>query len=149
MAGMGIPGKVGRWLYTFQTNRSQHGNQVISSASFHGNSSARQGTVLTPLLLRFLTCDTQEDRKYSLISSFSDDTRLSMKITYVEYPGKLQSDISQVFQLVIEIRLLLNGDKFQLRRYKGSENINLYTARKMILYITKDKCKRSGGDNVG
>ena len=78
---IGIGGKVGTWVPTFLSNRTQYitANGAASTMS-QAISSVPQGTVLGPILFIILIGDINENTN-SHVSSFADDTRVLLSIT--------------------------------------------------------------------
>ena len=54
-----------------------------------------QGSVLGPILCLILISDINKDIHYSLISSFSDDTRVLKQISSIEDCNGLQKDLDK------------------------------------------------------
>ena len=128
---IGITGKLGRWIHIFLTNRIQAVvvNQTKSSNSTV-ISSVPQGTVLAPLLFLILISDINTNTAHSSVSSFADDTKISMNITSPEDTENLQADINEIFQWANNNNMSFNEDKFQLMRYGNNDIIKETTSYK-------------------
>ncbi len=127
----GISGKLGRWIHTFLTNRSQ--TVVVNhTKSEHSTvkSSVPQGTVLAPLLFLILIGDIDTYTTHSTVSSFADDTKISMDITSKANTENLQSDVNEIFRWAKENNMLFNEEKFQLIRYGNDMEIKSTTSYK-------------------
>ena len=78
---MGIKGKIGTWIHSFLTNRTQrvlvNGESSKPSAVISG---VPQGSVLGPLLFLVLIGDIDKNVSSAFISSFADDTRATHDI---------------------------------------------------------------------
>ena len=120
---IGITGKMGRWIHNFLKDRVQA--VVVNQAKSNNStviSSVPQGTVLAPLLFLVLLSDIDTNTTHSFVSSFADDTKISMKVTSSEDTENLQSDINKIFEWANNNNMSFNEDKFQLLRY-GNDNI--------------------------
>ena len=120
----GVSGKLGRWIYNFLINRRQ--SIVVNKVrSEHSNvkSSVPQGTVLAPLLFLILISDININTRHSTVSSFADDTKLSMTINSHEDTALLQADVDAVFEWTRLNNMQFNEEKFQLLRYGKNEDI--------------------------
>ena len=115
---LGIKGKLGAWLRSFLTNRSQ---QVIvdgmKSSSKPVISGVPQGSVLGPLLFLVLIADIDQEVALSFISSFADDTRVGNGISSPEDMSDLQQDLTAVYNWASSNNMELHGDKFDHLRY--------------------------------
>ena len=73
MQGVGISGKVGVWIHSFHTLRSQtvaaNGATLEKSPVING---VAQGAVLGPLIFLLLMADVDEEVESSKLSSFAD-----------------------------------------------------------------------------
>ena len=74
---LGISGKIGHWIYSFLTHRTQ--TILVNSARSKPSevrSGVPQGSVLGPLLFLILIGDIDKNLAKSFLSSFDDDTRI-------------------------------------------------------------------------
>lgn len=120
----GISGKIGRWIYNFLSNRKQvvAVNGELSARSVV-KSSVPQGTVLAPLLFLILISDIDSQVEHCWVSSFADDTKVSLGIETIDDIERLQTDLNTVFQWARENNMQFNEDKFQLMRYGENQEI--------------------------
>ena len=70
-----------------------------------------QGTVLGPILFIIMMNDINTNIS-SKISSFADDTRISMQIKNQTDVASLQNNLNQIYEWSNTNNLSLNGDKF-------------------------------------
>ena len=119
---MGVCGKLGRWLYSFLTDREQcvivNGFTSEMCAVLSG---VPQGSVLGPLLFLILLNNIDENIRDAFLSSFADDTRIGMAINSSEDILSLQSDLDKVYKWADENNMMLNPLKFEMMHY-GSRN---------------------------
>ena len=79
MKAIGISGKLGVWIHSFLTNRTQLISvNGIKSKPSNVKSSVPQGTVLGPILFLILIADINNN-VINKVTSFADDTRVSSK----------------------------------------------------------------------
>ena len=125
---MGIKGKVGSWIYSFLTNRTQTVlvNQCRSQQA-EVKSGVPQGSVLGPLLFLVLIGDIDKDVAAAFLSSFADDTRVGSRISSVQDALALQADLKSVYDWTHENNMELHGDKFELLRYGSDSEIKAET----------------------
>ena len=125
---MGIRGKVGSWIYSFLTNRTQTVlvNQCRSEQAAV-KSGVPQGSVLGPLLFLVLIGDIDKNIAAAFLSSFADDTRVGSSISSVQDTEVLQADLKSVYDWTIENNMELHGDKFELLRYGVNSEIKAET----------------------
>ena len=122
LKGIGIGGKLGRWIHSFLTDRKQVVTvNGITSKSAPVKSGVPQGTVLGPILFLIYIADIDGDIKYSSLSSFADDTRLLKAIQTVMDTFELQHDLNMAYTWTNDNNMTLNDTKFQLLRHGCSE----------------------------
>ena len=116
--GVGISGKLGKWIYAFLTNRKQA--VLVNGATgthFEVKSGVPQGSVLGPLLFLVLISDIDKGISSAFLSSFADDTRVAKGITTVEDVEALQTDLQAIFNWSEENNMKFNYSKFECLRY--------------------------------
>ena len=149
VAGLGIGGKVGRWLYSFLTNRSQrvmvNGKLSDPSAVLSG---VPQGSVLGPLLFLLLIGDIDNGLGISTLSSFADDTRILAAVSNVLHASKLQQDLETVYDWASMNKMEFNSSKFELLRYwpkdDGLKYCTSYTSPSGSIIPEKEHVKDLG-----
>ena len=120
----GIRGEICNWIKEFLTGRKQF-VAVMGSASQYSDvlSGVPQGSVLGPLLFLVHISDIGSRVQHSVLSSFADDTRV-LKGTKSELDCRqLQSDLEEVYRWSSTNNMAFNSGKFELIRYKCSEEI--------------------------
>ena len=145
---LGFTGKVGRWIHSFLTNRTQqvlvHGSR---SSARQVKSGVPQGSVLGPLLFLILIGDIDQDIVGAFISSFADDTRIGSKITSPEDSKALQAELEKIYNWTENNNMELNGDKFECLRYgpdKELQSTTQYTSNTGLQIQQKDHVKDLG-----
>ena len=121
---MGISGRVGHWVYSFLTDRTQ--TVLVNkcrSRKADVKSGVPQGSVLGPLLFLVLIGDIDKGVAAAFLSSFADDTRVGCNIKSVEDTEKLQTDLQSVYTWTTDNNMELHGDKFELLRYGQNSDI--------------------------
>ncbi|XP_069182161.1 uncharacterized protein [Procambarus clarkii] len=116
-------------------------NQIRSSPSAV-KSSVHQGTVFAALLLPICICDIDKNTGHSFMSSFADDTKVSMKIATEEENEKQHADINQLFDWATEDNIMINSDKFQVLRYGVNEEAYPLAAMGQMASTTT-KCQKN------
>ena len=124
LKSLDIDGKVGRWLHSFLTDRSQtvivNGTKSEPSPVVSG---VPQGSVIGPLLFLVLIGDIDKDISHSFLSSFADDTRIGKGIYTTEEASMLQQDLQGVFEWAETNNMLFNSKKFELLRYGNNTEL--------------------------
>ena len=99
LKALGIHGNLGRWIFTFLTNRTQavivDGRRSMPKPVISG---VPQGSVLGPLLFLVLIGDIDQNVATAFLSSFADDTRVGNKISNMSDATRLQDDLSAVYK---------------------------------------------------
>ena len=109
---LGITGKVGRWIYSFLTQRKQ--NVIVNgtkSKSSNVISGVPKGTVLGPLLFLIYIADIGEHVK-SKIKVYVDDTKLKKAIKTEHDVEGLQEDLEVLYSWAGDNNMQFNGTKF-------------------------------------
>ena len=114
----GIGGKLGRWLHSFLTGRTQRVivNGILSVPS-PVMSGVPQGSVLGLLLFLILIGDIDEGLSISVLSSFADDTRMVAAISTLFHATNFQADLEKVYDWARINKMEFNDVKFELLRY--------------------------------
>ena len=118
LSNLGIRGNIGRWIFSFLTNRTQ--TVLVNegrSAPSEVLSGVPQGSVLGPLLFLILLGDIDEGIARSFLSSFADDTRILSHIEGTDNIEDFQSDLNRVYNWTRKNNMQLNADKFECIRY--------------------------------
>ena len=114
----GIQGSVGRWIYSFLTNRNQSlivdGHKSDPCPVISG---VPQGSVLGPILFLILISDIDADTTSSFSSSFADDTSIGKGIRNVSDASKLKGDLYTIYGCAEANNMQFNNDKFEFIRY--------------------------------
>ena len=121
---MGISGKLGKWIYSFLTNRKQ---AVLVNGTrgslFDVKSGVPQGSVIGPLLFLVLISDIDKETLSTFLSSFADDTRVAKGITSDDDVEALQSDRKTIYKWAQENNMEFNSPKFECLRYGANSDI--------------------------
>ena len=131
LAALGVQGRIGRWIATFLTNRTQ---AVVIDGKKSGKkpviSGVPQGSVLGPLLFLVLIGDIDREVADAFLSSFADDTRVGKGITTIVDTTQLQTDLNSIYKWSEDNNMMFNSDKFELIRYKtkNSKDIQIETS---------------------
>ena len=145
---IGISGNLLSWICSFLVGRSQtlvvEGTQ---SDRMVVNSGVPQGSVLGPLLFLVQIADIDADLNCATVSSFADDTRVTMPIESNEDCDRFQGELNRIYRWASSNKMVFNDSKFEHIRYNPSDelgNIFLpgYTVGKDLMiestYSTKD-----------
>ena len=153
---LGITGKLGIWIHAFLTGRLQ-------SVSVDGHRSEEtkvisgvpQGSVLGPLLFLIYIGDIGEGIQDSSLSSFADDTSVSLPVTRAEEVSCLQKDLDTVYAWAATNNMQFNEEKFEMLRHGrkndlkteitlqtggGQEVSALSHAKCLGVYLSEDCC---------
>ena len=125
---MGITGKLGRWIHSFLTNRTQ--TVVVNGVKSHPasvNSGVPQGSVLGPLLFLVLIGDIDREVASAFVSSFADDTRAAKGIRTQDDTKALQTDLGSIYKWAEENNMMFNFQKFECLRYGGNTELKATT----------------------
>ena len=124
LSTLGINGKVGKWIHSFLTNRTQsvivNGEKSDPAPVISG---VPQGSVIGPLLFLILIGDIDKEVYNCFLSSFADDTRVGQGITSPEDCQLLQDDLNHVYNWANENNMLFNSKKFKLLRYGKNKQL--------------------------
>ena len=122
---LGITGKVGKWIYSFLTGRTQ---TVIVNGMKSEDSVVRsgvpQGSVLGPLLFLILLGDIDKSVASAFVSSFADDTRVGHRIKTAEDVQALQEDLNTIYRWSSKNNMKFNSDKFECIRYGKKKELH-------------------------
>ena len=128
MSLLGIKGKVGKWLHSFLTGRTQcvvvNGEKSDPAPVISG---VPQGSVIGPLLFLILISDIDEGIYNSFLSSFADDTRIGNGIASQQDAQNLQDDLTSVYNWAKRNNMLFNSKKFELLRYGNNSELKSAT----------------------
>ena len=118
LSKLGIGGKLGHWIFAFLINREHviNVNGTKSSAA-RVLSGVPQGSVLGPLLFLIMIGDIDKHVKYSTVSSFADDTRVTGRISSLDDVKRLQEDLESIYKWAKENKMFFNDTKFKLLKY--------------------------------
>ena len=128
---LGIKGKVGRWIQSFLTGRSQtvlvNGSK---STACDVKSGVPQGSVLGPILFLILLGDIDQNVMHSFVSSFADDSRVTKSVNCQEDIEILQNDLEAIYKWTESNNMVLNDDKFECLRYGPNTDLKTSTGYK-------------------
>ena len=126
---LGVRGKLLQWIESFLASRIQKVvvNGVLSE-EVAVVSGVPQGSVIGPLLFLILLGDIDSNIASSFLSSFADDTRISIGLSNVTQASALQSDLEAVYQWADENNMSFNNLKFEVLRYGGNTTLKLITS---------------------
>ena len=138
-----IFGKLGRWIYSFLSDRKQSVTvNGIKSCSVDVKSGVSQGSVLGPLLFLVLMGDIDHRVASAFLSSFADDTRVLKGITTHADVQVLQLDLDAIYQWAKD-NMTFNSNKFECLRYGYNHELKENTS-----YLSSDRLPITVVDNV-
>ena len=145
---LGIRGKTLKLLQSFLSRRSQ---KVIVNGKLSSPreviSGVPQGSVIGPLLFLVLINDIDKDTQHSAVSSFADDTRVTMGIKTEDDAADLQNDLFHIYQWSVENNMQFNALKFELLRYGNRDELKentVYVNPEFELIEEKENVKDLG-----
>ena len=147
---LGIKGKLGVWLCSFLTNRTQ--TVMISGVKSESSiliSGVPQGSVLGPILFLIYISDLGDNIE-ALIKIYVDDSKRKDIIKTKEDVEKLQTNLEKMYEWEIANNMVFNGNKFQILRYGKNQDIKedtIYFTPK-ILVITSNMHVRKSDRNL-
>jgi len=145
---LGIGGKLGTWLHSFLTGRTQKVSvEKVLSDACKVVSGVPQGTVLGPILFLIMLRTIDEGILYSIVGSFADDSKILKPIQDVEDTNKMQTDLTAVYEWAKDVNMELNGNKFQLLRYGPIQNLKDSTKYKDT--SGEDICEEKSAKDLG
>ena len=144
---LGIGGCIGKWIYSFLTDRTQRVmvNGILSDPIIV-LSGVIQGSVLGPLLFMLMIGDIDQDVFSSILSSFADDTKVMHAISCLSDCSSLQSDIDAIYCWANQNNMQFNDLKFEIMRYNTKQMTNdvLYTDSNNSIILEKSAVKDLG-----
>ena len=121
-----MKGKIGLWIQEFLNNRKY---RVVANGEMSDVndvlSGVPQGTVLAAILFVIMISDIDEDVKRSIVRSFADDTRVSLKIQSEEDKSVLQKDLDAIYAWAKKNLMEFNENKFEQMSHGEANNINI------------------------
>ena len=145
---LGITGKVGRWIHSFISDRTQ---TVLVNGSRSEpadvKSGVPQGSVLGPLIFLILIGDIDQSIAHSFLSSFADDTRVGHAVDSHADSINLQNDLEEIYLWTDDNNMQLNGGKFEHLHYscdRANPVLRTYTSNSGETIETKNSVKDLG-----
>ncbi|CAL4191225.1 unnamed protein product, partial [Meganyctiphanes norvegica] len=84
-----------------------------------------QGTVLAAILFVIMIADIDEEVENSIVRSFADDTRTSLKIRTEEDKEVLQQDLNKIYRWARDNLMEFNESKFEQLSHGETNNIEI------------------------
>lgn len=130
LKGLGIHGKIGKWIHQFLANRTQYVT-VEGHASTEAPvlSGVPQGSVLGPVLFLIMISDIDENIN-SVIKTFADDTKVTQQICSPEDSKILQESLEKIYEWARKNNMKFNSSKFNLLRYGNNSELKQCTSYK-------------------
>ena len=150
-----IKGKIGRWILEFLSNRKY---KVVANGETSELqeviSGVPQGTVLAAILFVIMIADIDEEIEKSIVRSFADDTRTSIKIRTEVDKEILQRDLEKIYKWAKDNLMEFNENKFEQMTHGESDNISIesYKTPTENIISPSNKVKDLGiiaSDNLG
>ena len=120
---LGIKGKLGVWLCSFLTNRTQtvmiNGVKSESSILISG---VPQGSVLGPILFLIYIADLGDNIE-ALVKIYVDDSKIKDRIKTKEDVENLQINLEKMYEWEKSNNMKFNGNKFQILRYGRNQEL--------------------------
>ena len=122
LRAIGFSGYLLKWIHSFLVGRKQAIN-IEGSLSTAGpvTSGVPQGSSLGLLLFLIHIANISACVEYATVTSFADDTRVSMCIKENEDCAKMQGDLEMIYNWAITNIMSFNADKFEHVRYRVNE----------------------------
>ena len=121
-----IKGKIGKWICEFLRNRKY---KVVANGEMSELqdvlSGVPQGTVLAAILFVIMIADIDEEVENSIVRSFADDTRTSLKIRTEEDKEVLQQDLNKIYRWARDNLMEFNESKFEQLSHGETNNIEI------------------------
>ena len=119
LRAIGFSGVILKWVHSFLVDRKQAIN-IEGSLSTVGpvTSGVPQGSSVGPLLFLIHIADIGACVENASVSSFADDTRVSMCTMVNEDCVKMQKDLQMIYDWAITNNMSFNTDKFEHLRYR-------------------------------
>ena len=120
---------------------------VVLSDPAPVKSGVPQGSVIGPLLFLTLIGDIDNNIGHAFLSSFADDTRLTVRIGGVSDASLLQTDLETVYQWAEDDNADFNNKKFEAARRGTNDALKLttsYTAPDGTIISEKDHLRDLG-----
>ena len=141
---LSITGKLGVWIHAFLTGRLQaitvDGHRSEEAMVISG---VPQDSVLGLLLFLIHMGGIGKRGGGSSLSSFPDNTSVSLPITTVEDVSRLQQDLETIYAQTATNNMQFNEEKFEMLRYGRNQDIkvkNVYTGGHEISAQPHAKC---------